>query len=202
MRYHGRYRRHGARSHRWKTLQHCRAACLPLRQGRSSARATGSAGAPSNHALPDPIVWMTSKASNSGCPRYRVRLLPASLWARRNASDRVQASKSFFLRQIVCDEYSTYSSCSGPRSRWKTWKPGTSDKWLSRDVHTFSKSASEPRATLKRFIAMNMGCTVAALPSNSLDGACGKDFNAAGVTGVNCREKLSPDEVAAIEAGM
>jgi alpha-ketoglutarate-dependent taurine dioxygenase len=49
---------------------------------------------------------------------------------------------------------------------------------------------------------MNMGCTVAALPSNSLDGACGKDFNAAGVTGVNCREKLSPDEVAAIEAGM
>jgi alpha-ketoglutarate-dependent 2,4-dichlorophenoxyacetate dioxygenase len=69
---------------------------------------------------------------------------------------------------------------------------------------------------------MNMGCTVAALPSNSLDGARGKDFNglvfggrsmpvsfrqlhpifAAEVVGIDCREPLSRDQVAAIEAGM
>ena len=57
--------------------------------------------------LPGSIVWMTSKPSNSGWPRYRLRLPPASLCARRNASERVQASKSPRLRQIVCDEYST-----------------------------------------------------------------------------------------------
>ena len=45
---------------------------------------------------------------------------------------------------------------SGPRNRWNAMKPGTPDRWLSRLVQTFSKSASEPGVTRKRFIAMNM----------------------------------------------
>ena len=52
---------------------------------------------PSGQPLPGSIVWITSKPSNSGWPRYRPRFCPASLCARRNASDRVHASKSSLL---------------------------------------------------------------------------------------------------------
>jgi hypothetical protein len=45
---------------------------------------------------------------------------------------------------------------SGPLSRWNSVKPGTLSRWLSRDSQTFSKAASDPLATLKRFMAINI----------------------------------------------
>src|ERR1700722_2588381 len=90
---------------------------------------------------PHSTVWITSNPSNSGWPRYRGRLPPALRCAWRNASDVVQSSNAVLSRQIVCDEYSTWSSRAGPRNRWNDTKPGTPRKWVSREVQTSSNDA-------------------------------------------------------------
>src|ERR1700744_1057332 len=61
---------------------------------------------------------------------------------------------------MVWEEYSTWSSRVGPRSRWKDTKPGTPGRWVSREVQTSSNAVSAPGKTLKRFIAMNMGVSL------------------------------------------
>jgi len=50
-----------------------------------------------------PTVWIVSKPSNWGWPRYRGLVEGTRPCALRNCSDRVQASKSARDRQIVCE---------------------------------------------------------------------------------------------------
>src|ERR1700744_3771135 len=74
----------------------------------------------------------------------------------RKASDLVQASNAARLSQMVGDANKVWSSASGPLSRWNSTKPGTLSRWLSREVQTCSNAASDPLATRKRFMAINI----------------------------------------------
>src|SRR5580658_7166588 len=99
---------------------------------------------------------MTSNPSNSGWPSVLGFWSPAFLWAKRNCSDFVQAMKSSWLSQTVCEAYSTWSSRSGPRSNWKVPKPFTSFSLDSRPNHISSKAFCWSFKTLNRFMAMNI----------------------------------------------
>ena len=97
---------------------HIRTTTLPPRSREADRRRAADAGAGAGdqadlaveaHRIPPCQFCRLDRlddveAFEFGMAEIEAAILPASLCARRNASDRVQASKSPWLRQIVCDE--------------------------------------------------------------------------------------------------